>query len=63
MQKSLPPEPLEKSNELVYASLGLRGFITKKFMWRLDWRNYVIFTKQNDNKEPEEWKFALAVFF
>ena len=63
IQKSLPPEPLEKNNELVYASLGLRGFITKKFMWRLDWRNYVIFTKQNDNKEPEEWKFALAVFF
>jgi hypothetical protein len=63
IQKSLPPEPLEKSNELVYVSLGVRGFITKKFMWRLDWRNYVIFTKQNDNKEPEEWKFALAVFF
>jgi hypothetical protein len=44
-------------------SLGLRGFINKKFMWRLDWRNYVVFTKENDNKEPEEWKFALAVFF
>jgi hypothetical protein len=63
IQKSLPPEPLEKANDLIYVSLGARGFITKKFMWRLDWRNYVIFTKQNDNKEPEEWKFALAVFF
>ena len=61
--KSLPPEPLQKSNQLAYVSLGLRGFITKKFMWRLDWRNYVVFTNQNDNKEPEEWKFALAVFF
>ena len=63
IEKSLPPEPLEKKNDMVYVSLGARGFITKKFMWRLDWRNYVIFTKQNDNKEPEEWKFALAVFF
>lgn len=61
--KSTPPEPLEKTNQVAYVTLGLRGFITKKFMWRLDWRNYVVFTKENDNKEPEEWKFALAVFF
>lgn len=63
IDKSTPPQPLEKNNQLAYVSLGVRGFITKKFMWRLDWRNYVVFTKENDNKEPEEWKFALAVFF
>lgn len=61
--KSTPPQPLEKTNQVAYVSLGVRGFLTKKFMWRLDWRNYVVFTKENDNKEPEEWKFALAVFF
>ncbi|MFO1465586.1 MAG: SH3 domain-containing protein [Steroidobacteraceae bacterium] len=63
IDKSTPPQPLDKTNQVAYVTLGLRGFITKKFMWRLDWRNYVVFTKENDNKEPEEWKFALAVFF
>ena len=63
IDKSTPPQPLEKNNQVAYVSLGVRGFINKKFMWRLDWRNYVVFTKENDNKEPEEWKFALAVFF
>jgi hypothetical protein len=29
------------NNELAYASLGARGFITRRFMWRFDWRHYV----------------------
>ncbi len=63
IDKSTPPQPLDKTNQLAYVSIGARGFITKKFMWRADWRNYVAFTNENDNKEPKEWKFALAVFF
>jgi uncharacterized protein YgiM (DUF1202 family) len=59
----VPPKPLETSNQLAYVSLGVRGFITRRFMWRADWRKYTVFTKQNQNEEPEEWKFGLAVFF
>ena len=59
----VPPKPLQDSNEMAYVSLGLRGFITRRFMWRADWRKYVVFTNQNQNEEPEEWKFGLAVFF
>jgi hypothetical protein len=43
--------------------LGARGFITRRFMWRVDWRAYVVFNKLNVNEELEEWKFGLAVFF
>src|SRR5258708_7035941 len=57
------PTPLETSNEPAYVSVGARGFITRRFMWRADWRKYVVFTNQNQNEEPEEWKFGLAVFF
>lgn len=63
IDKKVPPKPAQTTNQLAYVSLGVRGFITKQFMWRAEWRNYVAFTNQNDNKEPEEWKFALAVFF
>jgi hypothetical protein len=59
----VPPKPLETTNQLAYVSIGARGFITRRFMWRFDWRSYVVFTRQNENKEPEEWKFGLAVFF
>jgi hypothetical protein len=58
-----PPAPLEASNQLAYASLGARGFITRRFMWRFDWRTYVVFNDLNKTEELEEWKFGLAVFF
>jgi len=58
-----PPAPLESNNQMAYASLGARGFITRRFMWRADWRHYVVFNNQNVNEVLEEWKVGLAVFF
>ena len=58
-----PPAPPQTHNQMAYVSLGARGFITRRFMWRADWRKYDVFTNQNQNEEPEEWKFDLAVFF
>jgi hypothetical protein len=57
------PSRCRPATIMVYVSLGARGFITRRFMWRADWRKYVVFTNQNQNEEPEEWKFGLAVFF
>jgi uncharacterized protein YgiM (DUF1202 family) len=59
----VPPAPLQDSNQMAYVSLGARGFITRRFMWRADWRRYVVFNNQNVNEELEEWKLDLAVFF
>ena len=58
-----PPAPREKDNEMAYVSLGVRGFITRRFMWRVDWRHYVVFNTLNVYEDLEEWKFGLAVFF
>jgi uncharacterized protein YgiM (DUF1202 family) len=63
IEDKVPPAPLQDSNQMAYASLGARGFITRRFMWRFDWRAYVVFNRLNVNEELEEWKFGLAVFF
>jgi len=63
ISEKVPPAPPQSSNEMAYASVGARGFITKRFMWRTDWRHYVVFNNQNAYKDLEEWKFGLAVFF
>jgi hypothetical protein len=59
----VPPAPLESTNQLAYVSLGARGFITRRFMWRADWRHYVVFNSLNVYEDLEEWKFGFAVFF
>jgi len=63
ISEKVPPAPLESSNHMVYASLGARGFITRRFMWRADWRHYVVFNNLNVYEDLEEWKLGLAVFF
>jgi hypothetical protein len=63
IEDKVPPAPREKSNQMAYVSVGARGFITRRFMWRADWRHYVVFNNLNVNEELEEWKFGLAVFF
>ena len=63
IEDKVPPAPLQSNNQMAYVSLGARGFITKRFMWRADWRHYVVFNNQNVYEDLEEWKFGLAVFF
>jgi Bacterial SH3 domain len=63
IQDRVPPAPLQDSNQMAYVSLGARGFITRRFMWRADWRHYVVFNNQNTYEDLEEWKLDLAVFF
>jgi hypothetical protein len=63
IQDKVPPAPLQKNNEMAYVSLGARGFITRRFLWRVDWRHYVVFNDLNVYEDLEEWKFGLAVFF
>jgi hypothetical protein len=58
-----PPAPLQSDNQLAYVSVGARGFITRRFMWRADWRHYVVFNNLNTYEDLEEWKVGLAVFF
>jgi Bacterial SH3 domain len=59
----VPPAPLENNNEMAYVSLGARGFITRRFMWRADWRHYDVFNHLNVYEDLEEWKVDFAVFF
>ena len=63
IQDKVPPAPLQKTNDMAYVSLGARGFITRRFLWRADWRHYVVFNNLNVYEDLEEWKLGLAVFF
>lgn len=54
IQDVVPPAPLQAHNTMAYASLGARGFITRRFMWRADWRHYVVFNNQNVYEDLEE---------
>lgn len=58
--------PENKNNQFSNVGFGIRGYISRKTIARLEFGDYVLFTadKNTDsNQSIKEWKLGLAVFF
>jgi len=53
----------DRNDELAYVGVGLRGYLTRRFSARLEYRSNVVFTSRNDNEEIDEWKLGFTFFF
>ena len=56
----------DDSNDFAQFGLGIQRYITRSFLFRLEFNEYIIFSAdstRNDNEEVNEWKFGFAVFF
>ena len=53
----------DRTDQYANYGIGVRMHLTKRFLLRLDYRNYVIFTSRNDNEEIREWKAGFGFFF
>lgn len=51
------------SNQIAYAGLGVRYYLTRRFIARAEYHSDVIFTSRDDNEEIQEWKVGFAFFF
>ena len=58
--------PVEDRNNFAQFGFGLQSYISRSFLARLEYNEYVIFaadSTRNDNEVVNEWKFGFAVFF
>ena len=53
----------DRTDQLAHAGIGIRVYLTRRFMFRAQYKNYVIFQSTDDNQEINEWKAGFAVFF
>ena len=59
-------EPADKSNQLGQIGLGFKTYLSRRFIFRFEANDYVIFSASNDNDKNEdlsEWKLGFAIFF
>lgn len=56
-------QPVDRDDQVGYAGAGARAYLTRRFMAKLEYRSYVLFTSRDDNEEIDEWKFGFAFFF
>lgn len=53
----------DRTDQYANYGIGARLHLTKRFLLRLDYRDYVIFTSRNDNEEIREWMAGFGFFF
>ena len=59
-------EPEDQKNDFSQIGFGLRKYLSRRFMFRFEVNEYVIFSASNDRDENEdisEWKLGFAIFF
>jgi len=59
-------EPANKTNEFSQVGIGIRKYLSRRFMLRFELNEYIIFSASNDKDENEdisEWKLGFAIFF
>jgi hypothetical protein len=53
----------DRNDRMSHVGIGLRTYLSRHFLLRMEYRNHVIFTSRDDNEEIDEWKIGFGIFF
>jgi uncharacterized protein YgiM (DUF1202 family) len=54
---------VDRTDSVVHAGFGVRTYLTRRFVFRAEYKTYVVFTSRDDNEEIREWKAGFSFFF
>jgi uncharacterized protein YgiM (DUF1202 family) len=57
------PNTQDSTDATAYGSLGLRTYLTDRFLMQAEYRRFVVFTSGDDDEEKDEWIAGLTYFF
>lgn len=52
-----------RTNDLIGAGIGMRYYLSRNFIVRLEYQSLLALTERDENEELEQWKLGFAVFF
>lgn len=52
----------DRNDQTAHVGVGVRAYLTRQFVFRLEYKSYVVFTSRNDNEEIDEWKAGFSFF-
>lgn len=53
----------DRIDQLGHVGVGARVHLARRFIFRVQYKHYVIFQSVDDNQEIDEWNAGFAVFF
>jgi len=54
---------VDRTDNLAHVGVGARTYLTRRFVFRAEYKTYVVLTNRDDNEEPSEWKVGFSFFF
>jgi hypothetical protein len=54
---------VDRNDSLAQAGVGVRTYLARRFVFRAEYKAYVVFTSRDDNEEVREWKAGFSFFF
>lgn len=56
-------QPQDRYEDYSNVGIGIKTYLTRRFLARIEYKTYVVFTNRDQNEEPNEWKIGFAFFF
>jgi hemolysin activation/secretion protein len=53
----------DRTDPTAYAGLGLRGYLTNRFLLQTEYRKFVVMPDRDENEEIDEWTVGFTYFF
>ncbi len=55
-------ESEDRTDQTAHVGLGARAYLTRQFVFRIEYKSYVVFTSRDENEEVDEWKAGFSFF-
>ena len=53
----------DRTDQIAHVGAGIRTYLSQRFVFRAEYKSYVVFTSRDDNEEVDEWKLGFSFFF
>ena len=53
----------DRTDNVALVGAGVRMYLTRRFVFRAEYKTHVVFTSRDDNEEVQEWKAGFSFFF
>jgi len=53
----------DRRDQVAIVGFGAKAYVTRRFVFRAEYKNYLVFTSRDENEDVNEWKLGFSVFF
>lgn len=61
--RSTLAQPADRTDQIGHYGIGVKMYLTRRFLLRAEYRSHVVFQSRDDNEEIDSWQIGFGIFF